>query len=86
MIFIPSGVLDHPFMTNTSMKTSDIQQYSQQKVIKLTTPFYPRKVIGGIKSKMSKVCTGCLRKKYGVADYQYFENGKTQQCDIFRLN
>ena len=23
-------------------------------------------------------CTGCLRKKYGVADYQYFENGKTQ--------
>ena len=30
--------------------------------------------------------TGCLRKKYGVADYQYFENGITQQCDIFRLN
>ncbi len=25
-------------------------------------------------------------KKYDVADYQYFENGKTQQCDIFRLN
>ena len=22
-------------------------------------------------------CTGCLRKKYGEADYQYFENGKT---------
>ncbi len=32
------------------------------------------------------VYTGCLRKKYGVAYYQYFENGKTQQCDIFRLN
>ena len=26
-----SGVLDHPFMTNTSLKTSDIQQYSQTK-------------------------------------------------------
>ena len=30
--------------------------------------------------------TRCLIKKYGVADYQYFKNGKTQQCDIFRLN
>ncbi len=27
-----------------------------------------------------------VSKKYGVADYQYFENGKTQQCDIFRRN
>ncbi len=33
-----------------------------------------------------QVCTRFLRKKYGVADYQYFKNGKTQQCDIFRLN
>ncbi len=30
-------------------------------------------------------CTGRLRKKYGVADYQYFKNGNTQQCNIFRL-
>ena len=30
--------------------------------------------------------TGCLRKKYGVAVDQYFENGKTQQSDIFRPN
>ena len=30
--------------------------------------------------------TGCLRKKYDVADYQYFKNGKTQQCNIFRYN
>ena len=29
--------------------------------------------------------TGCLRKKYDVADYQYqyFNNGNTQQCNIF---
>ena len=24
------------------------------------------------------------KKKYGVADYQYFKNGKTQYCNIFR--
>ena len=29
---------------------------------------------------------GVSEKKYGVADYQYFKNGETQQCDIFRLN
>ncbi len=28
----------------------------------------------------------CLRKKYGVADYQHFKNGNTQQCNIFRHN
>ncbi len=32
------------------------------------------------------VNTRCLRKKYGVADYQYFKNGNTQQCNIFRHN
>ena len=26
----------------------------------------------------------CLRKKYSVANYQYFKNGNTQQCYIFR--
>ncbi len=31
-------------------------------------------------------CTVCLRKKNGVPYYQYFENGSTQQCNIFRLN
>ena len=30
--------------------------------------------------------TGCLRIKYGVADYWYFKNGNTQQCNIFRHN
>ncbi len=30
------------------------------------------------------VCTGCLGMKYSVADYQYFKNGNTQQCNIFR--
>ncbi len=25
-------------------------------------------------------------KKYGVADYQCFKNGNTQQCDIFGCN
>ena len=30
-------------------------------------------------------CTGCLRKKYSVTDYQYFKNGNIQQCNIFRL-
>ncbi len=28
----------------------------------------------------------CLRKKYGVADYQYFKNGNTQQLNICRHN
>ena len=28
----------------------------------------------------------CLRKKYEVADYQYFKNGNTQQSNIFRHN
>ena len=28
--------------------------------------------------------TGCLRKRYGVADYQHFKNGNTQQCNNFR--
>ncbi len=26
------------------------------------------------------------QKKYGVADYWYFKNGNTQQCNIFRNN
>ena len=26
------------------------------------------------------------QKKYGVADYRYFKNGNTQQCNIFRHN
>ena len=29
---------------------------------------------------------GVSEKKYGVADYQYFKNGNTQQCNIFRHN
>ena len=29
--------------------------------------------------------TECLRKNYGVADYQY-KNVNTQQCNIFRHN
>ena len=29
---------------------------------------------------------GCLRKKYGVAGYGYFENSNKQQCNIFRHN
>ncbi len=29
---------------------------------------------------------GVSEKKYGVADYQYFKNGETQQCCIFRPN
>ena len=32
------------------------------------------------------VHTDCLRKKYGVVDSQYFKNGTTQQCTIFRQN
>ena len=28
--------------------------------------------------------SGVSEKKYSIADYQYFENGKTKQCDIFR--
>ena len=30
--------------------------------------------------------TRCPEKKYGIADYQYFKNGKTQPCrpNIFR--
>ncbi len=28
--------------------------------------------------------TGCLRKKFSLADYWYFTNGNTQQCNIFR--
>ena len=43
-------------------------------------------VIWKMDTKMGSMyiaCTGCFRKKYGVADYQYFENGKMQQCDIF---
>ncbi len=31
-------------------------------------------------------CTGCLRKRYGVEDYQYFKNGYIQQCNIFTHN
>ena len=31
-------------------------------------------------------CTTFLRNKYGVTDYQYLENGSTQQCNIFRHN
>ena len=27
-----------------------------------------------------------VSKKYGVADYQYFKNGDTQQCNIYRHN
>ena len=27
---------------------------------------------------------GVSEKKYGVADSQYFDNDKTQQCDFFR--
>ncbi len=34
----------------------------------------------------NKEWTGCLRKKDGVADNQYFKNGNTQQCNIFRLD
>ncbi len=29
---------------------------------------------------------GCLRKKYGLADYRYFKNGNTQQRNIFTHN
>ena len=32
----------------------------------------------------SDVCTECCRKKYGVADYQYFMNIK--QCNIYRYD
>ncbi len=34
-----------------------------------------------------KVSTRCLslRKKYGVADYQYFKNSNTQQCNILDM-
>ena len=39
----------------------------------------------GPKWVLDMVIPGVSEKKYGVADYQYFENGKTQQCDIFRL-
>ncbi len=28
--------------------------------------------------------TGCLRKKYGVADYRFFKNGNTLQSNNFR--
>ncbi len=35
-----------------------------------------------IMSSLQVACTGCLRKKYGVADYEYFKNDKTQQCKI----
>ncbi len=31
-------------------------------------------------------CTGCLRKKYGVADFQYLKNGHVQQCNLFKYN
>ena len=31
-------------------------------------------------------CTRCLRKKNSAAYYRYFENGSTQECNIFRLN
>ena len=39
-----------------------------------------------IMSSLQVACTGCLRKKYGVADYEYFKNDNTQQCKIFRHN
>ena len=30
--------------------------------------------------------SGVSEKKYGVADYQYYKNGNTQQCNILRHN
>ncbi len=33
-----------------------------------------------------KVHIKYLRKKYDMADYLYFKNGNTQQCNIFRCN
>ncbi len=27
-----------------------------------------------------------VSKKYGVANYKYFNNGDTQQCNLFRHN
>ena len=29
---------------------------------------------------------GCLRKKYGVGDYQYLTNDSTQQCGVLGPN
>ncbi len=35
---------------------------------------------------MRKVIQGVSEKQIGVADYHYFENGNTQQCNVFRHN
>ncbi len=39
---------------------------------------------GRLQDSEVKYIPGVSKKKYGVADYQCFENGNAQHCDILR--
>ena len=58
------------------------------KILVVCAPIVRRTAIH-LQPKLTFVCAiyqVSQKKKYGVADYQYFQNGNMQHCNIFRLN
>ena len=95
IVAITNDLLQSPFWKGTSRHVQELLLHTYGKLflcrgVRLATclsngilkrcPISSRCVLNMV------FCTGCLRKKYGVADYQYFKNGNTQQCNIFWHN
>ncbi len=56
------------------------------KNIIVSSTLFATSTLGYCRNHMNTETPDVSEKKYGVADYQYFQNGNTQQCNIFRHN